>query len=43
MCYSLGAYCADQIANGTGTMQVFAKATVVYGNHAKTYFASIAN
>jgi alpha-L-fucosidase 2 len=43
MCYSLSAYCADQIANGTGTMQAFAKATVVYGNHAKTYFASIAN
>ena len=37
--YSLGAYCADQIANGSATMQDFARATVVYGDTAKAYFA----
>lgn len=41
LCYSLGAYCADQIASGSETMQNFAKATVVYGDAAKTYFAGI--
>jgi hypothetical protein len=39
--YSLGAYCAEQIANGSATMQEFAKATAVYGNYAKAYFASL--
>jgi hypothetical protein len=38
--YSLGAYCADQIANGSATMQDFARATVVYGDTAKAYFAA---
>jgi hypothetical protein len=39
--YSLRAYCADQIAKGSATMQDFAKATVVYGDAAKTYFANL--
>jgi hypothetical protein len=39
--YSLGAYCAEQIANGSATMQEFAKATAVYGNYAKAYFESL--
>jgi hypothetical protein len=39
--YSLSAYCADQIAKGSATMQDFAKATVVYGDAAKTYFANL--
>ena len=38
--YSLGAYCADQIANSSATMQDFARATVVYGDTAKAYFAA---
>ena len=41
LCYSLSAYCADQIAKGSATMQDFAKATVVYGDAAKTYFANL--
>jgi hypothetical protein len=43
LCYSLGAYCADQIASGSETMQNFAKATVVYGDAAESYFAGIEN
>ena len=43
LCYSLSAYCADQITKGSATMQDFAKATVVYGDAAKTYFANIGN
>jgi hypothetical protein len=39
--YSLSAYCADQITKGSATMQDFAKATVVYGDAAKTYFAGV--
>ena len=35
--YSIGAYCSSQ-ANGTGTMAELAKATAVYGYHAKAYF-----
>ena len=38
--YSLGTYCSDQIAKGSDTMQNFARATVVYGDAAKTYFAA---
>lgn len=37
--YSLGAYCIDRIANGSGTMPAFASATAVYGYYAKNYFA----
>ena len=36
--YSLSAYCADRIANGSESMQALAKATVAYGFSAKTYF-----
>ena len=43
LCYSLGAYCADQISSGSETMQNFAKATVVYGDAAESYFAGIEN
>jgi hypothetical protein len=39
--YSLGAYCADQIANGSETMKEFAKHTAVYGYYAENYFASL--
>ena len=35
--YSIGAYCSSQ-ASGTGTMAELAKATAVYGYHAKAYF-----
>ena len=35
--YSIGAYCSSQ-AIGTGTMAELAKATAVYGYHAKAYF-----
>ena len=35
--YSIGAYCGSQ-ASGTGTMAELAKATAVYGYHAKAYF-----
>ena len=35
--YSIGAYCSSQ-ATGTGTMAELAKATAVYGYHAKAYF-----
>jgi hypothetical protein len=35
--YSIGAYCSSQ-ASGTGTMAELAKATAVYGYHAKQYF-----
>ena len=35
--YSIGAYCSSQ-ATGTGTMAELAKATAVYGYHAKQYF-----
>ena len=35
--YSIGAYCSSQAA-GTGTMAELAKATAVYGYHAKAYF-----
>ena len=37
--YSLASYCLDRIANGSATMQEFAKETVVYGSYAKAYFA----
>ena len=39
--YSLGAYCKDQIANGSDTMKAFAAETAVYGFYAKAYFASL--
>ena len=35
--YSIGVYCSNQ-ATGTGTMAELAKATTVYGYHAKAYF-----
>ena len=35
--YSIGAYCAS-MAKGTDTMADLAKATAVYGYHAKQYF-----
>jgi hypothetical protein len=39
LCYSLSAYCKQQIATGSETMKDFAKATVVYGHYAELYFA----
>lgn len=38
--YSLGYYCSDRAANGSAAMQPLAKATAVYGNYAKAYFAN---
>ena len=38
--YSLSKYCMNNAANGSD-MQDFAKATAVYGYHAKVYFASV--
>ena len=35
--YSIGAYCGSQAAKG-GTVAELAKATAVYGYHAKAYF-----
>ena len=35
--YSIGAYCGNY-AKGTDTMAELAKATAVYGYHAKAYF-----
>ena len=37
--YSIGAYCKDQIANGSDTMKAFSQATAVYGNYSAIYFA----
>ena len=37
--YSLGAYCADRVTNGSAAMQSFASATAVYGYYAENYFA----
>jgi hypothetical protein len=35
--YSIGAYCASQISKG-GAIADLAKATAIYGYHAKAYF-----
>lgn len=41
MAYSLGAYCVDREASGSGTMKDLAADTAVYGYYAKNYFASL--
>ena len=37
--YSIGTYCVSK-ANSTGTVQILAKATAVYGYYAKQYFGN---
>ena len=38
--YSLSKYCMNNAANGSD-MQEFAKATAVYGHHARVYFNAL--
>ena len=40
LAYSIGAYCASQIANDSDAMKDLAAAVAVYGYYARTYFAA---
>ena len=39
--YSVGAYCADKVVNGSDTMKAFAAETVVFGHYAEIYFDNL--